>query len=133
MIVLDASAVIELLLGTAAGALVAKRIVRHGESIHAPHLIDVEVAHVLRRLQAAGDLGDERGREALADLADLDLDRHSHHDLLPRVWDLRHNVTAYDAVYLALAEVLGAPLLTLDQKLASSSGHDAQIEFVRSP
>lgn len=127
MIVLDASAVIELLLGTAPG--VAARIARRGESLHAPHLLDVEVAHVLRRLQASGDLTEERGRQALEDLADLDLERYPHHDLLPRVWELRRNLTAYDAVYVALAEALRAPLLTLDGRLAASAGHRARIEL----
>lgn len=128
MIVLDASAVIELLLGN---WVIRKRVARPSEALAAPHLIDVEVAHVLRRLCISGELDETRGQEALADLADLDLDRFAHEDLLPRVWELRHNLTAYDAVYVALAEVLRAPLLTLDEKLAKSAGHRARVELAR--
>jgi predicted nucleic acid-binding protein len=131
VIVLDASALIELLLRTGASAEIAARLSRSGETLHAPHLIDVEVAHVLRRLQLGGELTEERGRQALEDLADLDLERYGHTDFLPRAWELRHNATAYDAVYLALAEALRAPLLTLDEKLANSADHRARIELVR--
>lgn len=129
MIVLDASAVIELLLGT--GPRIAARIARPGETLHAPHLLDVEVAHVLRRLQLGGELEEERGRQALEDLADLDLERYPHHDFLPRVWELRRQMTAYDAVYVALAEALRAPLLTLDERLASSPGLRVRVELGR--
>jgi predicted nucleic acid-binding protein len=129
VIVLDASAVIELILGT--GAKIAARIARPGETLHAPHLVDVEVAHVLRRLQLAGEHEEERGLQALDDLSDLDLERYSHVEFLPRVWELHHNVTAYDAVYIALAEALRAPLLTLDEKLARSGGHRARVELAR--
>jgi predicted nucleic acid-binding protein len=128
VIVLDASAVIALLLGNAA---VARRVARPDETLAAPHLVDVEVAHVLRRLAATGELSDERGAASLQDLADLDLDRYPHQDFLPRVWELRHTLTAYDAVYIALAEALRAPLLTLDEKLANSSGHHARIDLSR--
>jgi predicted nucleic acid-binding protein len=128
MIVLDASAVVELVLGSERGATVRARIQRPDETLHAPHLLDVEVASVLRRYQLSGQLPAEDGREALADLAGLDIVRYPHDPLLPRVWDLRAFVTAYDAVYLALAEVLEAPLLTLDRRLARARGHGARIE-----
>ncbi len=127
MIVLDASAAIELLLGNPA---VATRVSRRGESLHAPHLIDVEVAHVLRRLAASGELDDDRGQAALTDLGDLDLERYGHVDFLPRVWQLRRNVTAYDALYVALAEALRAPLLTFDTKLAKIAGLEVRIEVL---
>ena len=127
MIVLDASAVIEYLLGTARGDAVRDRIAERGQSLHAPHLLDVEVAHVLRRYALAGDLLHERGREALRDLVELDIRRYPHDVLLSRVWELRANVTASDAVYLALAEVLDAPLVTADRRLASASGHGAVV------
>jgi predicted nucleic acid-binding protein len=127
VIVLDASAVVELVLGSPRGVTVRARIQRPDESLHAPHLLDVEVASVLRRYHLAGELSAEEGREALADLAGLDIVRYPHHPLLPRVWELRASVTAYDAVYLALAEVLGAPLLTLDRRLARTRGHGAQV------
>lgn len=128
MIVVDASAMLEVLLGTETGARVEDRLLSRGESLHAPHLLDVEVAQVLRRYAAAGELTPERGREALVDLADFPVHRYPHDVLLPRIWELRHNVTAYDAAYVALAEILAAPLVTCDARLASAPGHDAKIE-----
>jgi predicted nucleic acid-binding protein len=128
VIVLDASAVVELVLGSPRGATVRARIELPDESLHAPHLLDVEVASVLRRYQLSGELSAEQGREALADLAGLDITRYPHDALLPRVWELRRSVTAYDAVYLVLAEVLGAPLLTLDRRLVRARGHGARVE-----
>jgi len=71
------------------------------------------------------------GQEALADLADVDLHRHAHVDLLARVWELRDNVTSYDAVYVALAEAIASPLVTCDAPLGSSPGHAARIEVIR--
>lgn len=130
MIVLDASAALELLLRGRAADAVAERVFRAGESLHAPHLLDVEVAQVVRRYWLAGELSGERGREALQDLADLRIERYPHEPLLPRIWALRHNATAYDAAYLALAEALDAPLLTRDARLASVPGAAAVIEVV---
>jgi predicted nucleic acid-binding protein len=122
LIIVDASAVLELLLQTPAGVRVSERIFAPGETLHAPHLLDIEVAHVLRRYARSGVISSERGAEALADLADLPLNRYPHFVLLPRIWELRHNLTAYDAAYLALAEALDAPLLTRDRALASVAG-----------
>ena len=130
MIVVDASAVIEVLLRTLVAPAIERRLFADGESLHAPHLIDIEVAHVLRRYAAAGDMSAERGREALEDLADLSLRRYPHDVLLPRVWELRANLTAYDAVYVALAEALGAPLVTRDRRLANAAGRHATVELV---
>ena len=132
MIVLDASAVLELLLGTPAGARVAARIAAPAETLHAPHLVDLEVAQVLRRFQREGDLDEARGRGALEVLRDLDVARYPHDVLLPRIWQLRGAVTAYDAAYLALAEALAAPLLTADAKLARARGHRARVELLGS-
>lgn len=92
-------------------------------------MLDVEVAQVLRRYAANGEIDNDRGRAALADLADLPLHRYPHDFLLPRVWELRSNLTAYDAVYVTLAEALGAPLLTRDRRLAAAAGHHARIEL----
>ena len=125
---LDASAVLEVLLRTAAAAKIEGRIFAPGETLHAPHVLDLEVCQVLRRYCAAGELDQERGRQALADLADLPIFRYAHAVFLPRIWELRENVTAYDAAYLALAEVLPAPLLTRDRRLASAPGHRAAVE-----
>ena len=130
MIVVDASALLEALLRTPERAAVERRMFNSGESLHAPHLLDVEVAHVIRRYAATGELDAERGREALADLADFPLRRYPHDFLLPRIWELRNNLTAYDAVYIALAEALGAPLLTRDRRLATAPGHHALVELV---
>jgi predicted nucleic acid-binding protein len=128
VIVLDASAVVELLLQTTTGVRVGQRIASRVESLHAPHLLDIEVAQVLRRFEAGGALTPERAEQALADLLDLDVRRHAHDLLLPRVWQLRHNLTAYDAAYVALAEALDAPLVTTDGRVARAKGHEARVE-----
>jgi len=130
VIVLDASAAIELLLSTDAGEAVARRISDPDEILHAPHLLAAEVAQVLRRYEAAGAITAQDGAAALDDLVALDIERHDHDSLLGRVWELRPNLTAYDALYVALAEVLDAPLLTQDRKLAAAPGHNAGIELV---
>lgn len=130
MIVLDASAAIEWLLQSPAGMKIDNRIFSAGESLHAPHLIDVEVAQVLRRHVREKAMSAERGGEALEDLGDLPLHRYPHDILLPRVWQLRATLTAYDAVYVALAELLDAPLLTCDAKLAAAHGHTASVELI---
>lgn len=130
MIVLDASAAIELVSATATGAAVATRIADVNETLHAPHLIDLEMAQVLRRFVLAGAMTEDRAAAALTDFGDLDLTRYAHDVLLPRIWALRANLTAYDAAYVALAEVLGATLLTTDARLASAPGHAATIEVV---
>jgi predicted nucleic acid-binding protein len=130
VIVLDASALLEVLLATEAAPRVAERIFVSGETLHAPHLIDLEIALVLRRYSAAGDLSARRGQEALQDLLDLPLNRYPHDVLLPRVWELRHNLTAYDAAYVALAEGLQAPLVTRDARRASLRGHRARVELL---
>jgi predicted nucleic acid-binding protein len=130
MIAVDASAVLEALLRTPAASAVERRLFRCSETLHAPHLLDVEVAQVVRRYAANCEIDGERGRMALADLADLPLRRYPHDFLLPRVWDLRNNLTAYDAMYVALAEALDAPLLTRDKRLAAAAGHHARVELV---
>jgi predicted nucleic acid-binding protein len=130
VIVVDASALLEALLRTPAAEAVEARLFDPRRTLHAPHLLDVEVAQVLRRYAAAGEIDQERGRAALADLADFPLRRYPHTFLLARVWELRNNLTAYDAVYVALAEALGAPLLTCDRRLAGAAGHRARIELV---
>lgn len=130
MIVLDASAAIEWLLQSPAGIKIEKRLFSPSESLHAPHLLDVEVAQVLRRYVREKIISAQRGQEALEDLADIPLSRYPHDFLIPRVWELRPTLTAYDGVYVALAELLDAPLLTCDGKIASASGHSANVEVV---
>jgi len=129
VIVLDASAVIEMLLQTEAGAPMAERVLLSDSSLHAPHLLDVEVAQVLRRFVGRGELKEERASQALAALRDLPVERYPHEFLLPRIWALRHSLTAYDAAYVALAEILGATLLTRDALLQRAAGHSAQVNI----
>jgi predicted nucleic acid-binding protein len=127
--VVDASVVLEVLLQTPLAAAIEEHLFT-SEQLHAPHLIDLEVAQVLRRFVLRGDIQTERGRVALADYADFPIRRYPHDFLLPRVWDVRDNLTAYDAAYVALAEVLDATLLTHDRKLATAGGHQARIELL---
>jgi predicted nucleic acid-binding protein len=130
LIVVDASALIEVLLRTPAARAVESRLFAPGQTLHAPHLLDIEVAQVIRRYAAKGEIDGERGRVALGDLADLRMQRYPHDFLLPRVWALRNNITACDAVYVALAEALDAVLLTRDRRLAGAGGHQARVEVV---
>jgi predicted nucleic acid-binding protein len=128
VIVLDASAAIDWLLQTAAGQRIEQRIYSHHESLHAPHLLDLEVGQVLRRLVREGAISAHRADQAIEDLLDLRITRYPHFVLLPRIWQLRHNFSAYDAAYVALAEELAARLVTRDGRLASASGHTAAVE-----
>ena len=130
MIVLDASVVLEVLLRSQAGLKIEERIFSPSEILFAPHLLDLEVVQVLRRYCASGEIDSERGKEAIEDFKDLPINRYQHDIFLYRVWELRHNMTAYDAVYVALAETLPAPLLTRDAALASAPGHEAVIELI---
>ena len=98
--------------------------------MHAPHLMDVEVAHGIRRYVLRGTVTPERGSQAVTDLGNLAVTRYPHDVLLGRIWGLRANLTAYDAAYIALAEALGAPLVTRDRRLASVKGHRAKVELV---
>jgi predicted nucleic acid-binding protein len=132
MIVLDASAAVELLLNTPASVRVAERIADPSLSLHAPHLLAIEVSQVLRRFTSTGAISAEIAEECLFDLQGLDLARYAHEPFLPRMWQLRGNLTAYDAIYVALAETLRAPLLTFDERLARAPGHDAVIEVLAS-
>jgi predicted nucleic acid-binding protein len=128
VIVLDASAAIDWLLQTAAGQRIETRIYSRGESLHAPHLLDLEVAQVLRRLVRETTVSAQRADQALQDLLNLRVTRYPHFVFLPHIWRLRHNLSAYDAAYLVLAEELGATLLTRDHRLASASSPRVRIE-----
>jgi len=127
VIVLEASAAVEWLLQTSSGLEVARRVLSSGESLHAPHLLDVEVTQVLRRAVNMRAVSGDRAREALEDLSQLPLQRYPHFPFLRRIWELHRNLTAYDALYVALAEALGATLLTCDKKIAAAPGHHAQV------
>jgi predicted nucleic acid-binding protein len=128
LIVVDASAVLELLLNSPVGLRVASRLFDNDESLHAPHLLDLEVTQVLRRYVSARELTVARAAAALEDFIDLPISRHEHAALLPRIWQLRSSLSAYDAAYVCLAETLDAPLLTCDVKMRNSHGHAVQIE-----
>ena len=129
MIVLDASAAVAVLLNLGEGAaLIRERMDRSGDGPHVPHLFEVEVMNVLRRYALSGTLSSERARLALRRLSTMRITRYPHTVLLSRVWELRDNVTAYDAAYVALAETLGAPLITRDERLSGAPGLRAEVE-----
>jgi predicted nucleic acid-binding protein len=130
MIVVDASALADVLLQLRSARAVEARILDAAEALHAPHLLDVELLQVLRRFAAMGTWQQERAAEALADLEALRIARHPHEPLRRRIWELRANLTAYDGAYVALAELLECPLVTRDAHLAKAPGHRARIEVL---
>ncbi|MGB6452072.1 MAG: type II toxin-antitoxin system VapC family toxin [Steroidobacteraceae bacterium] len=130
MIVIDASAVIELILRTELGEKVEEWALAPDERLHAPHLLDLETAQVLRRLVQLKEIPLARAREALEDYTELFIERSAHQPLLRRIWELRESLTAYDAAYVSLAEALGVAVVTCDAKLARSHGHRARIELI---
>jgi predicted nucleic acid-binding protein len=130
MIVVDASVFLDLLVGADDATAVVERVLRGRESLHAPDLVDVEVASGLRRYAALRILGRERAERALADFLALRIERHAHGTLLARAWELRASVTSYDAMYVALAEALDVRLLTRDARLARAHGHRARVELI---
>ena len=127
-LVIDASSVVALLLNVSAHETLADRLRRDGP-LHAPHLIDLEVLQSLRKHLHVGALTDRRASAALDRFSELPLLRYPHWEYRRRIWALRHNMTAYDATYVALSEVLDAPLLTADRKLARTTGHSARVEL----
>jgi len=128
--VLDASAAVELVLQTPRAERIAARALHPAERLHAPHVIDVEVVQVMRRLVQAKEITVGRADVALSDFEGLTIERHAHRPLIRRVWGLRASLSAFDATYVALAEALAAPMLTCDEKLARAHGHKAKIEVV---
>ena len=130
MIVLDASALVELMLNTLTGQAIAGRIADPGEGLHVPHLADIEVVQALRRYVREGEIDVDTAETALDDLRALDLQQHAHEPLLERAWELRKNLTAYDAVYVALAEVLDAVVLTCDRRLSQAPGMTRRVALV---
>lgn len=130
MIVLDASAAVELILRTPRSDRIAARVLDPAQRLHAPELIDIEVVQVLRRLHLAKELTLERAGIAVSDFEHLMVERHPHRPLMRRVWALRSMMSAYDSAYVALAEALDAPLVTCDERLSRAHGHDARIELI---
>ena len=129
MIVLDASAAVDWLLRTSTGQRIEHFIYSRKETLHAPHLLDLEVTQVLRRLERQKVVSATRADQAIHDLLDLRITRYPPLELLPRIWQLRHTVSTYHAAYIALAERLGAALVTRDARLAAASPHTAAIEL----
>ena len=130
MIVVDASAILEVILRTESARVVESVLFDSRQSLHAPELLDIEVAQVLRRYEAGGEIDDKRGREALSDLRGLRIHRYPHGLLLPRIWELRNNMTAYDAAYIALSEAIGATFVTCDRRLANAPGHSVRVAVI---
>jgi predicted nucleic acid-binding protein len=129
-IVLDASATITLLMPPRGPLGLVQLIFTPDHSLHAPHLLDIEVTQTIRRFAASGAIDEALASAALTNLADLPINRYDHLALLPRIWALRHNLSAYDATYVALAELLGATLITRDKRLANAAGMRARVEIV---
>ena len=128
--VIDASAAVELLLDTASGRRLSERLAVESVELHVPHLVDLEIAQTLRSYVQRGTFGAERGTRALRHWRHLQAERYGHHRFLDRIWELRHNVSAYDAVYVALAEALSTVLLTADRRLAGAPGLEDRVELI---
>jgi predicted nucleic acid-binding protein len=130
VIVPDASVILELLLRSPAASRIESRLFDRDETLHAPALLDLEIAQVLRRYAARREISPERGRAALALLEQFPIVRYPHEPLLARIWELRANLTAYDAAYVALAEGLDATFLTRDTRAATAPVHEANVEVI---
>jgi predicted nucleic acid-binding protein len=128
MIVLDASAAIDWLLQTPAGKRIEGRIFSQNESLHCPHLLDLEVAQVLRRLTREAVISAHRAEEAIDDLLDMQITRYPHFVFLPAIWRQRHNLSSYDSAYVVLARELQATLITRDARLAAAVGRTGNVE-----
>ena len=132
MIVVDSSALVDSLVGRPPSLTLLTRLAADRD-LHAPHLVDMEVLNALRALVQIGELSDSRAADARTDFARLTITRYPHQGLADRMWELRHNLTAYDAAFVVLSETLDAPLITTDRRLAEAPGHHAQVEvFARS-
>lgn len=128
MIVVDSSAVLGALAGRPLDASLQARLIADGD-LHAPHLIDLQIVHGLRRLLSRGQVSEDTASDVRSDLSDLRITRYPHHPFVEGIWELRHHVSPYDAVFIALAETLDAPLVTCDGHLARAGQHKAKIEL----
>jgi predicted nucleic acid-binding protein len=127
MIVSDASLVVDFLIDEGERGVWAAEQIASAHRICAPHLLDVEVLAALRKRVSARELSSSRGLTAVRDLADLPISRYPLVHLLERIWQLRGRLTADDAAYVALAEALAVPVVTVDRRLARAGGHDAEV------
>jgi predicted nucleic acid-binding protein len=132
LLVIDASALLEILLRTSLADRLMERALDPAMRLHAPQLVDIEVAQALRRLVRREQITHTRAEQVLEDYSQLLIERHGHQPLIARIWEMRDSLSAYDGAYVALAEALAAPLLTCDGKLARAHGHGATIELVTS-
>jgi predicted nucleic acid-binding protein len=128
VVVVDTSAVIGALTGRPPSVEVMERLAGDSD-LSAPHLLDIEFLHALRRLVLGDQLSEDRAADARTDFAALAITRYEHTVVADRVWELRHSLTAYDATFVALAELLDAPLITFDGRLARAAGHHATVEL----
>lgn len=131
MLVVDTSAVLNALVADRPPAGLIERLEEGGE-LEAPHLIDIELLHALRRLVHHGEVSVDRASDARTDFASFALTRYSHEPFADRIWELRENLTASDAAFLALAEALSTPLITSDGRLAGAAGVEVEVELFRS-
>jgi predicted nucleic acid-binding protein len=130
MIILDASAVVDLLVEPAAATGQLRASIRTASLVHAPHLMDAEVTSALRRQVLQGRIDQITARRAIRRLAAMRVKLWPHQPLLGRAFALRHQLSAYDAIYVAMAEATGATLVTRDERLARATGHRARVEVV---
>jgi predicted nucleic acid-binding protein len=128
VLVVDTSAVIAVLAPTEPNASLARRLVQDGD-LQAPHLLDIEFLHTLRRLTFTEKLSQRRADDVRADFRDLPISRYPQFPFSDRIWQLRHNLTPYDAASVALAETLAAPLVSCERRMAGASGHSARVEL----
>lgn len=128
MIVVDTSAAIAALVQTPRNDALLARLAQ-GRELHAPHVIDVEFVHALRRIVRLRKLPGDRAAVVLADFEALSIVRYPHGPLLDRMWALRDSLSAYDAAFVSLAEALDVPLITVDGGLGRARGHKASIEL----
>lgn len=128
VLVIDTSAILEALAARDPTRGLVEHLAADGD-FHAPHLIDVEILHALRRMVMREEISEDRATDVRSDFADTAIVRYPHLPLGDRMWELRHNLSAYDAAFVALAEMLAVPLVTCDGRVAAASGHDAQIEL----
>lgn len=130
MPVVDASVIAEYLGDAGKATTARRRLLADRAGLWAPHLVDAEVGHVLRRGVRRGEIEAATAASALEDLIAMPLRRVRHRELIPRAWELRDNLSFYDALYVSLAELLGQPLITFDHRLARASGFRAEVEVL---